>query len=507
MNHTELAIHLAEYLLAVFLHAVPWIGGAWIVTRSMPFGLLARERLWKLALIAPLFTAAIGGATSLELVADLPAKTVTPEMESKVSLPLEPPRVSVAPIRRLPDLTPVVVIRRWPLALVVLWLTLSSVSMIRLAAATWLWRRRLADRRTITQGPIVTELNRLRCEMALARPIRLTMTRRLTSPVTRGRDEVCLPVQALALDRSEIRALLAHELAHLGRDDRFWLWCGILVERAFLLQPLFRIARRQIGVLAEFACDREAAEQIEDPLMVARCLSRVASWIALPPRRLWANAFAAPDSLLVSRVRRLIEPVERRTRVPALWGGALISTVAFASGPQISIESLRPSEPKPSFERPLVQATAPARHQSGLLVSDAGLEIRLEAGRVVSASHRGEPIPEGRRLREPEGVRFLSSQGHDLGFLRTTPDGFAYDLKQTPRRRFVVAEDPAGSFSLEFDQQGVQAVYLGSRRLAPDRWLRDGSRLRVLRESGELDFEIELKPEGGISWSPRPGPS
>ena len=48
------------------------------------------------------------------------------------------------------------------------------------------------------------------------------------------------------LDAPQLRAMLAHELAHLERRDPQWLAFACILERAFFFQPLNRLARRGI---------------------------------------------------------------------------------------------------------------------------------------------------------------------------------------------------------------------------------------------------------------------
>src|SRR6185295_2074631 len=112
---------------------------------------------------------------------------------------------------------------------------------------------RLGDRRAVPDGKVVDVLTELARDAGLRRTPRLTSTSQISSPVALGIGEICVPDTALTdLDLEQQRSLLAHELAHLARRDPVWLVAGSLIERVFWIQPLNRIANREIATSAEF---------------------------------------------------------------------------------------------------------------------------------------------------------------------------------------------------------------------------------------------------------------
>src|SRR5262249_56677939 len=71
------------------------------------------------------------------------------------------------------------------------------------------------------------------------RPVRLTTSEGLKSPVALGWTEICLPAEALLeLDDRQQRSVLAHELAHLRRLDPIWLLPASLLYHPFFFHPL-----------------------------------------------------------------------------------------------------------------------------------------------------------------------------------------------------------------------------------------------------------------------------
>ena len=117
------------------------------------------------------------------------------------------------------------------------------------------------------------------------------------------------------LPRDELRALFAHELAHLCRGDVRWLWIGRVLCRCFAFQPLNLLARRRWQREAEFLCDDWAVERGQSPMMLARCLTRVAEWRLGETGINNALAAGGTSSTIVLRVERLVA----ESHSPDLW--------------------------------------------------------------------------------------------------------------------------------------------------------------------------------------------
>ena len=71
------------------------------------------------------------------------------------------------------------------------------------------------------------------------RPIRLTCAPAATSPMVLGRGEICLPARVqYDLSHGQLRALVAHEVAHVIRADSQWFAALAWLESALFIQPL-----------------------------------------------------------------------------------------------------------------------------------------------------------------------------------------------------------------------------------------------------------------------------
>jgi Zn-dependent protease with chaperone function len=139
------------------------------------------------------------------------------------------------------------------------------------------------------------------------------------------RPTVVLTTGALqALQGDELRAVVAHERAHLRQAHHLPVAVAHGLARAFPRVPLFAAAAQQIDALVEILADEAAAGETDD-VAVAGAL------VALAGMRAPAAALGAASSVGADRVLRLLN---RRPSPPryaqALLGAAL---VALATAP------------------------------------------------------------------------------------------------------------------------------------------------------------------------------
>ena len=157
--------------------------------------------------------------------------------------------------------------------------------MLSLVVATRKYRQlfklkwALSERTVIEDGLMVEIMNSLIERADLSPGIKLSQCKAITSPLVISNQEVIVPQNfESSLANSELEAALAHELAHIKRNDLFWLNLGVLMEVIFAIQPLNRWLNMQIHQLAELRADRLAAEWIGDAHVMAKTLSTVASF-------------------------------------------------------------------------------------------------------------------------------------------------------------------------------------------------------------------------------------
>lgn len=188
-----------------------------------------------------------------------------------------------------------------------LWTLGCAVSLFRLGGGVWLTRRFAAES-TPFPPTLLAEAQEMARGMGVQR-VRFGLCERLESPGTVGCLDpvVLLPNCAIdLLQPVELRAVLAHELAHVRRRDALANLIQALTESIFFFHPAVWWISSCVRMEREHCCDDMATLAIADGRALARALSRLESRAA-PPRL----AVAGTGGLLVARVRRLLGGVGR----------------------------------------------------------------------------------------------------------------------------------------------------------------------------------------------------
>jgi beta-lactamase regulating signal transducer with metallopeptidase domain len=290
----------------------------------------------------------------------------------------------------------------WPALLLAIWLVVASLGVLRLL------RSHRALLRTATGRPLPA---------MGTKGIRVTASPAIEVPlVLRG--EIYLPERALfELSPAELRAVIAHEAAHLERHDQVWRWLAALTARIFFFQPLNRIAAARLRELSECLCDDRAVRVTGSGPALASALATVAGWLR-PGQPVLAPTMANTDSLTLRRVRRLLSPVaSRRPRIQVLTCGAAVVLLFGAIT---------------AFAPRLEHAEAPAGPYVIRGRDPAGVfTLTIERGRVIGATLDGLPVPAS-RVRQL-GSRLELGEGAAAFSLRLTPRG-GITWQARPRR-------------------------------------------------------------------------
>jgi len=335
------------WLLTYAVHSTVLLLLAWMAT-SRVTSHRVRETLWKTALFGGFLTAT---GQSLLRVSPLAGRMVVPAAAVSESTDTEPLNLASGAIASRPVVeapaghasSPVTTGSSLPRpgTLVLLGWGLGAALLLgRYLVRRARFMRRIGDRRIVTTGPAVEMLDQLRVAAGILRPIRLTASRALPSPVALGAGEIAVPEAALTdLDPGQQRSMLAHELAHLERNDPRWLTAACMVECLGFVQPLNRLARRRLQESAEYLCDEWAVRSTGSGVLLAKCLAKVAEWLESAPRSVPVAGMAEDSSHLVSRVRRLLDgaPFPKSPGKRTLAGASLaIIAVAILAMPGVS---------------------------------------------------------------------------------------------------------------------------------------------------------------------------
>lgn len=394
------------WLLTYLIHSTALLALAWGLTRARNWSPASADLLWKTALIGGMLTATVqlrlelrpAGTVSLTRAAPAPASSVTPHVSHASAATQTHPSVDVAaatspvdaPSRTdVPSTVTAAPTLSIQTVVAVIWALSALALALGYAARRLILVGRIGDRRTVSDGRLLAELEQLSREAKLGRRPRLTVTSRISSPIALGIAEICLPESALQeLDLEEQRVMLAHELAHLARRDPLWLAFASVVERVLWIQPLNRVARRRIATSAEYLCDEWAVRRTGSGVALARCLAQVAEWIQTSPLGVPVAGMAEERSLLVSRVEKLLAGARQDSRSRGLLTVASVAVVlaTIALVPGVTGRAASATEPygMPDESHASQDPTAPKAASDSHVASPVEHEVKKSA---LSDSH------------------------------------------------------------------------------------------------------------------------
>ena len=190
-----------------------------------------------------------------------------------------------------------------------------------------LWKLRQSARQP--GGREVELLKEVAREMGVRRPVTLLISPDPIMPMTWGwwRQVVLLPAEGREWTRARLRLVLAHELAHVRRQDTLTQSVMTLASRPLWFHPLVWVAARRMRIEREQACDdlvlaagAPASDYAEHLLDIALNTRSVVGTAAL--------RMAMPGQL-ESRLRAIVAAGKKRGR---LRRGVALSMITISAG-------------------------------------------------------------------------------------------------------------------------------------------------------------------------------
>jgi beta-lactamase regulating signal transducer with metallopeptidase domain len=211
--------------------------------------------------------------------------------------------------------------------IVALWISGVAFLSMRWIAA-WTCLSRLRRSASLSVPPEWERAMRdLMGRAAVSAPVRLSIHSAAQVPCVIGwlRPIILMPAASLAgLDWRTLEALLAHELAHIRRQDYLVNLLQTTVDTLLFYHPAVWWVSRQIRIERENCCDDLAAQICGDRLTYARALVDLEQMRAVQP----AFAMSAQGGSLIHRIQRLLLPGMPERRGPA-WFPALAGASAI----------------------------------------------------------------------------------------------------------------------------------------------------------------------------------
>jgi len=351
------AARAAAWLLTYLAHSTLLLAAAWLLGRVLRSPAV-RDVLWK--------------AATLGAVATASAATVL----AARAAPLPEPRLLVAEAGETREVESAAAPLRVPAGAVVgLWLGAALLGVVRLERSRRRYWRHVGRRGTLPDPGSVAALRRLQDAAGFPRTVFLTTSEGIGAPAAVGTAEICLPADSFAaLSPAQRESVLAHELAHLVRRDPLWRLATELLAALFTVQPLLRVARREMRECAEMLADDFAVRVTGRRRPLVESLAILAA--SLRPDHAAAAAFGEGDSPLVQRAARVLDA----GRAPS---GPLPRPLAaaLAAGLLLATAGLAPAVPPP-----------PAAPRAETRLFDAERLVGDSAGSVLRFTERAEGL-------------------------------------------------------------------------------------------------------------------
>lgn len=395
--------------------------------------------------------------------------------------------------------------------LVVVWLCGVAVFSVRLIGG---WRL-TARLRKVAVRPAPPEwrqaLEGLIRRMRVSAPVRLLVSSRVAVPIVVGwlRPVILMPAAALTgLPLGQVRALLAHELAHIFRHDYVVNILQNVAEALLFYHPAVWWVSGQIRAERELCCDDLAVAVSGDALTYAYALADLDSG----RRSRLKAALAADGGSLLQRIRRLAgesQPLSHSLPGPGTaWALSLLWLAGIGAaaihGAQTPVQrAIHASVPPP-----------PAAASVALTPVSPPRKVRAPASPVVSAllfypffappqaavaGASGAEKPKNARV---EGTVFsLTGEPLKKATVRLTTN--SAPANQGPAS-YAETTDDAGKFAIEDVQPGSYTLSAAKTGFLMSRYgartpTAPGAALTLIEGASLKDLDFKLTPQGIIT--------
>lgn len=285
---------------------------------------------------------------------------------------------------------------------------------------------------------------------------RVAISEQVSSPILLGvfRPIVVLPSSFVNdCSLSQLRLMLAHELAHLKRKDLLWNWLPFIAYALFFFHPLVWLAHKELQLAQEMACDEFVLLKMNvKPRSYGEVLLRVAEECSRKVQK--GLVVAGMNESFAALKRRLmamqfVKPISRTKAI--VWGAALISIAVITIVPWRLV-----AQPGKQTSQALTQRVRSTKVQVPL---KKGMELTYEG--VVRVTVSGKETQAKVKVYEfvkevaPDGTSTVVSlhvfnhpvdKSASLRFVSVQPQGY----ESLPDEKRLAGEVPPRLLSLHF---------------------------------------------------------
>ena len=289
----------------------------------------------------------------------------------------------------------------------------------------WQMLRRL-KRYGISPVPhsIQAALNRVSVQMGMHQSVEVLLSSLAQVPIVVGyfKPAILLPISFVThIPPAQVEAILAHELAHVGRHDFLVNLLQTLVETLFFYHPAVWWLSKRIRIEREHCCDDLVIRVLQNRVEYGRAL------VAVEELRGQTSVLAlgASDGSMLARIRRIVGAGPDRTdfELSGRWPVAFLAVVMLGFVLKIGVDSFASAvtegELRDASEPVVVEQNDKADvDEPANLISSAGADgavAELPDGRfveIVGITRNTRPASEGWR---PDGGGI-----GDVGYWKST---------------------------------------------------------------------------------------
>ena len=162
---------------------------------------------------------------------------------------------------------------------------------------------------------IITKVNIISEQLSIKKHIRVHESALIDTPMVTGwlKPMILFPIGLVnQLSPTEIEAILAHELAHISRNDILFNFLQSLTEILYYYHPAIWWISNQIRQQREYSCDDIALQLTGSQLEYAKALLNVQCFAKAPQLVL---GFSGKKGQLLTRVQRVLSPTEIKNSI------------------------------------------------------------------------------------------------------------------------------------------------------------------------------------------------
>ena len=291
---------------------------------------------------------------------------------------------------------------------------------------------------------------------------RLKVLSGATSPATFGWiwPTIVLPDVCLEQDRSELEAILRHELHHVRRLDFVWNGLAVVCRALLCFHPAAWYAVRRMEIERELACDLAVvSDSPKGRAKYAECLIHFARLNSAQDSRNWGIDFAASSTHLKARVHSILAGSEK----PSAWlvGSRMVCGLALLGGflaiePSLGVlltyaqqQIAQPSTAEIHTGGPRIGTGTKASKRGRLSKAPATAD-----GAVASMSQANDPMDSPAEGQTVESAAAQSSMGPQLLHRGSPANG------SSTKQQIVSLIDPdsSGQINMTGDHDGKQVL-------------------------------------------------